>query len=161
MIRAVEAGVVGLLTALAIVVAAGVFFRYALNSALSWTDEVGGLLLVWITYLGAVVALDRGAHMDMDLFAGRIRGGARTALRAVVDGALGILLLVVLVNGWSISTRLLGQTMVSLPIPRGAVQAVMPLSALLMLIVLAVRWAIPEASGIRRRRQADAAEGTE
>lgn len=149
------------MTALAVVVAAGVFYRYALNNALSWTDEVGGLLLVWITYLGAVVALDRGAHMDMDLLAGRIHGRARTALRALVDIALGILLIVVVVNGWSIATRLMGQTMVSLPIPRGAVQSVMPISAVLMLVVLAVRWGMPEATTAARQRDAEKLEGTE
>ncbi len=149
------------MTALAIVVVAGVVFRYGLNNALSWTDEVGGILLVWITYLGAAVALDRGAHMDMDLFAGRIHGRARTALRAIVDIALGILLIVVMVNGWSIATRLMGQTMVSLPIPRGAVQSVMPISAVLMLIVLAVRWGLPEATTAARERDAGVTEGTE
>jgi TRAP-type transport system small permease protein len=149
------------MTALAVVVVIGVLFRYALNNALAWTDEVGGILLVWITYLGAVAALDRGAHMDMDLFAGRIRGSARTAVRAIVDVALGILLIVVLVNGWSIATRLMGQTMVSLPIPRGAVQSVMPLSAVLMLVVLAVRWGLPEATTGARLRDAEKLEGTE
>jgi TRAP-type C4-dicarboxylate transport system permease small subunit len=149
------------MTALAVVVVAGVFYRYALNNALSWTDEVGGILLVWITYLGAVVALDRGAHMDMDLFAGRIHGRARTALRALVDIALGILLIVVMVNGWSIATRLMGQTMVSLPIPRGAVQSVMPISAALMLVVLTVRWAMPEVTTAVRQHDAARLEGTE
>ena len=138
----------------------GVLFRYALNSALAWTDELGGLLLAWITFLGAVVTLDRGTHLDMDLLAGRLSDRARTATRAASDIALAILLVVVLVNGWTIATRLMDQTAVSLPIPRGLLQAVMPLSAALMLVVLAARWTLPEATAEHRRRSA-AVEATE
>ncbi len=146
------------MAALAGVVPVGVFFRYALNDALAWTDELGGLLLVWITFLGAVVALDRGTHLDMNLFAGRLSDRARKALRAASDGALATLLCVLVVNGSTITTRLMGQTAISLPIPRGLLQAVMPLSAALMLVVLAARWFLPEATTeVRRRRPAGGA----
>ncbi len=153
LMRAIEVAVIVLMAALAVIVPMGVFFRFVLNAALSWTDEIGGFVLVWITFLAAVVALDRGAHLDMDLFAGRIRGPARTALRAVADIALGVLLIVVFVNGWSISVRTMDQTAVSLPIPRGLVQAIMPISAVLMLVTLAARWVLPEATHEVRERE--------
>ena len=44
---------------------AGVIWRYALNSPLFWSDEVAGLLFLWLVMLGAVIALRRGAHMRM------------------------------------------------------------------------------------------------
>lgn len=139
----------------------GVLFRYALNAALSWTDEMGGFTLVWITFLGSVVALDRGTHLDMDLVSHRFPSRFRSASRALADLALATLLLVVLTNGWTVTTRLIGQTAVSLPLSRGLVQAVMPLSAVLMLIVLAARWFLPEATASARRRAPRAQVGAE
>ncbi len=146
---------------LAVIVPLGVFFRYALNNALSWTDEMGGFLLVWTTFLGAVVALDRGTHLDMDLLSHRFPGPLRVALRAIADLALALLLVVILANGWTITSRLFSQTAVSLPISRGLIQIVMPLSAALMLVVLVARWALPDATAAHRRRAAEQAEATE
>ncbi len=150
--RAVELAVIALTLALAMVVPVGVFFRYVLSAALPWTDELGGLLLVWITFLGAVIALDRRSHLDLDPFAARLPTRVRLGLRALADIALAVLLLVLVVNGWTITTRLMGQTAISMPVPRGLLQAIMPLSAALMLVVLAARWLLPEATSEHRRR---------
>ncbi len=152
LIRVVEALLGGLTVFLAVIVPVGVFFRYAMNSALSWTDEVGGLTLVWITFYGSVVALDRGLHLDFDLVVKKMPRRWERIARAVVDLALAVLLVVVLVNGWTITNRLMGQTIVSMPIPRGIFYSVMPISALLMLLVLAARWFLPDATTWDRKR---------
>lgn len=34
---------------------AQVFFRFALNSPLVWSEELARLLLVWVTFIGAAV----------------------------------------------------------------------------------------------------------
>ncbi len=152
LIKLVEWTLIAAVLLLAFIVPVGVIFRYALNAALSWTDEVGGMLLVFITFLGSVVALDRGGHLDMDLFANRTPPRLRLVLRAFIDLVLAVWLVVILINGWTIATRLFGQTLVSLPISRGLLQGVMPLSAMLMLIVLAARWFLPGATTWDRKR---------
>lgn len=161
-IRVVEVFLAAQVVLLAVIVPLGVLFRYALRSALTWTDEIGGLLLVWITFYGSVIALDRGTHLDFDLLVSRMPRPWNTVARAITDGALAVLLLVILANGWTIMTRLMNQTIVSLPIPRGFFYSVMPISAILMLIVLAARWLLPDATSWDRKRHrvagADAAE---
>lgn len=151
LMRAVELAVIALISVLAAIVPLGVFFRYVLSSSLSWTDEFGGLLLVWITFFGAVIALDRRTHLDMDPISGRLPPRARGVLRAVADLALAGFLVVLLVNGWTTTTRLMVFTAISLPVPRGLLQSVMPVSAALMLVVLAARWLLPEATGEHKR----------
>jgi len=42
-----------------------VFFRYVLNHALLWPEELSRWLLVWTGYLGAGVALKRRAHVSL------------------------------------------------------------------------------------------------
>lgn len=159
-IKVVEWALIVVVLLLALIVPIGVIFRYGLNSALSWTDEVGGMLLVMITFLGSVIALDRGGHLDMDLFANRTPPRVKTMLRAFTDLVLAVWLVVILVNGWTIATRLFGQTLVSLPISRGLLQGVMPLSAALMLMVLAARWFLPGATTWDRKRSDQPTEQT-
>ncbi|OLC11535.1 MAG: hypothetical protein AUH44_02230 [Chloroflexi bacterium 13_1_40CM_68_15] len=157
LIRVIEITLGALLVLLAAIVPLGVLFRYVLNNALSWTDEIGGFTLVWITFLGSVIALDRGVHLDMDLLSPHVGPRVRTAMRAVSDAALAVLLVVIIVNGWTIATRLFGQTAVSLPLSRGLIQVVMPASGVLMLVVLAARWWMPEATARGRQRAAEQA----
>ncbi len=159
-IKTVEWTLIVVVLLLALIVPIGVIFRYGLNAALSWTDEVGGMLLVMITFLGSVIALDRGGHLDMDLFANRTPPRFKTMLRAFIDLVLAVWLVVILVNGWTIATRLFGQTLVSLPISRGLLQGVMPLSAALMLMVLAARWFLPGATTWDRKRSDPSTEQT-
>ncbi len=51
---------------------AGVVWRYVLNSPLFWSDEVAGLLFLWLVMLGAVIALRRGEHMRMTAAVSRL-----------------------------------------------------------------------------------------
>ena len=54
---------------------AGMASRYALHRPLVWTDELSGMLFLWLAMLGAAVALRRGAHMCMTAFVSSQPGG--------------------------------------------------------------------------------------
>lgn len=55
------------LWALFLVVALQFFTRYVLNDSLGWTEEVARMLLIVLTYLGAVVCARRSSHIRVDL----------------------------------------------------------------------------------------------
>lgn len=46
----------------------GAFARYALHQPVPWTDELAGILFLWLAMLGAIIALDRGSHMQLTTF---------------------------------------------------------------------------------------------
>ncbi|MCX5908359.1 MAG: TRAP transporter small permease subunit, partial [Deltaproteobacteria bacterium] len=46
---------------------AGVFFRYVLESSLSWVEESAGFLLLIIITVGIGVAVRRGSHLRVDM----------------------------------------------------------------------------------------------
>ena len=48
---------------LVVMVGSGVLARYFLNYSLAWSDELAGLLFVWLTLLGSVAACRRHGHM--------------------------------------------------------------------------------------------------
>ncbi|WP_029003876.1 TRAP transporter large permease subunit [Azorhizobium doebereinerae] len=99
-----EAAVFGLIENLAalivlvevVVLFAGVLARYAFHAPLVWSDELASILFLWLSMLGAVVALRRGEHMRMTGclgFAGPQTRAVLEALAVVVPLAfLGLIL---------------------------------------------------------------------
>ncbi|PID55857.1 hypothetical protein CSB45_14205 [candidate division KSB3 bacterium] len=55
------------MAAMTIIVFTQVFFRYVLNSALSWPEEMARLLIVWLTFTGAYMALREKKHIGFNL----------------------------------------------------------------------------------------------
>ena len=60
-----------------VVLFAGVTARYAFHAPLVWSDELASILFLWLSMLGAVVALRRGEHMRMTAFVARLRPDTR------------------------------------------------------------------------------------
>src|SRR5512138_3310142 len=56
-----------LLVAMSLIVFANVIFRYFLNAALGWYEEVSRFLLIWIVFLGAVLAYIHQDHLSLDV----------------------------------------------------------------------------------------------
>lgn len=54
------------LAVMVVLVFSNVVLRYAFNSGISVSDEVSRWLLVWMTFLGAIVALREHAHLGVD-----------------------------------------------------------------------------------------------
>ncbi|WP_319238844.1 TRAP transporter large permease subunit [uncultured Propionivibrio sp.] len=48
-----------------VVLFSGVVSRYVFHMPIVWSDELASMLFLWLSMLGAVVALRRGAHMRM------------------------------------------------------------------------------------------------
>ena len=50
-----------------IIVFAGVFFRYFLHIGLGWTEELSRYLQVWMTFIGAAIAVKRWSHFQLTI----------------------------------------------------------------------------------------------
>jgi TRAP-type C4-dicarboxylate transport system permease small subunit len=133
------AAVALLLTAIVAICLFQVVLRYVFAGSLSWYDETVGYLLVWLTFLGAVLAQSHDQHIGIGDLVERAPPGARRWLRLASHLVLAGVHLVLLVYGWQLAARFLAERAVTVPIPMGAVYAVIPLSAALMLLVTGVR----------------------
>ncbi|WER45674.1 TRAP transporter large permease subunit [Cupriavidus sp. WKF15] len=51
-----------------LILGGGAFARYALHAPVAWTDELAGILFLWLAMFGAVIALQRSAHMQLTTF---------------------------------------------------------------------------------------------
>ena len=55
--------------------------RYLFSVAFGWVDEVQVFIMVWMAFLGAVVATWRGAHLRMDMLLKLMPLGLQKAVR--------------------------------------------------------------------------------
>ena len=92
---AVEAVTALILLAEVVILGAGVTARYVLHKPLVWSDELASILFLWLSMLGAVVALRRGDHMRMTGIVARVAPQTRALLEAfAVTASIAFLLLI-------------------------------------------------------------------
>jgi TRAP-type C4-dicarboxylate transport system permease small subunit len=70
--KAVSALSALLLALMVVLVFGNVVLRYAFNSGITLSEEMSRWLFVWLTFLGAVVALHENAHLGTDMLIGRL-----------------------------------------------------------------------------------------
>ena len=58
--------------AFALVMALGVFFRYALNNSLTWADEVGLMIFIWATFLSIASGYLHDKHVNLDVLVNKL-----------------------------------------------------------------------------------------
>jgi TRAP-type transport system small permease protein len=63
---------VGALALMVVLVFGNVVLRYGFNSGFTVSEELSRWLFVWMTFLGAVVALHEGTHLGTDTLVSRI-----------------------------------------------------------------------------------------
>ncbi|NDZ15513.1 ABC transporter permease [Variovorax sp. WS11] len=92
---AIESAAALLVAAEICVLFAGVTARYLFHAPLVWSDELASILFLWLSMLGAAVALRRGEHMRMTALVQRVSPSTRALLDALALAAsLAFLLLV-------------------------------------------------------------------
>lgn len=79
--RAIEALIALLLALMVVLVFGNVVLRYAFNSGITVSEELSRWLFVWMTFLGAIVALQDNGHLGTDMLVSRLgRTGKRLCL---------------------------------------------------------------------------------
>jgi len=76
-----------------------VFLRNWQGASLAWYDEVGRLLLIWATFLGAAVATRDGTHYCIDFSLPMRSSRARRISRLVSDFVVGFVAAVFIIKG--------------------------------------------------------------
>jgi TRAP-type transport system small permease protein len=81
--KAVESLLAALLLAMVLMVFGNVVLRYAFNSGIVVSEELARFCFVWLTFIGAIVAVRDNAHLGMDNVVARLsRRGKLVCLAA-------------------------------------------------------------------------------
>jgi len=70
--RLLEVVIAMALAVMVVLVFGNVILRYAFNSGLTLSEELSRWLFVWMTFLGAIVAMKDGAHLGSDTLVSKL-----------------------------------------------------------------------------------------
>ena len=115
--RAIGYLIAAMLAVMVVLVFGNVVMRYAFNSGFTISEELSRWLFVWLTFLGAVVALRSNSHLGTDMLVGRL---GPTGKRI----CMGVALVLMLFCLWLLFKGSYEQTMIN----RTSTSAVMEVS---------------------------------
>ena len=117
----------------------GIVSRYVLHAPIVWSDELAGILFLWLATLGSVVAFQRAEHMRMTAVIGMIRPEARLFLDVFGTAASLAFLLLVIHPAYEFAADEVFVTTPALGIVNTWRAAALPVGIGLMLIVATLR----------------------
>ena len=132
-----------LLVAMSLAVFGNVICRYFLDFSLAWYEEISRFLLIWIVFLGAVIAFIKGDHLGMDVLVAALPLHVRRFVIVFGDLLVLLALAIMFQGAWDMAVDSLesGWMASSVPIPYGWVYMVGPVSAALMFIQALIKTA--------------------
>lgn len=134
--RTLEIMLIVLMSILVLDVLWQVISRYApFIDPSSFTDELAGYLLIWVSLLGAAYITGTKEHLAIDLLLQRSPAKRKRILSIIIQVCILLFAVSVLVVGgvWLMYTRfILGVKSASLQLPLGFVYIVLPLSGLII-----------------------------
>lgn len=101
--RAVEALVAAIFGLIVCVALLQVFHRFALNSSLSWSEELQIFGHIWIVFLGIPIAYRRGAHLYIETFCDMLPARPRAAFNLLVELTWAAFAVSLMVLGWMVA----------------------------------------------------------
>jgi TRAP-type C4-dicarboxylate transport system permease small subunit len=132
--RATTVVAAALLCALVAVTIAAVVYRYGVRAPLTWTNEVQESLFIWLTFLGAAVAMARNEHSGFTGLIARLPRSGRLVLTALSALAMLTFLGIGFWLGFGVLPRLMGQATPTLGLSVAFNYAALPVGMLLILV---------------------------
>jgi len=117
-----------------VLVVIGVFNRYVLRQPIAWVVEIVRFSLVWISLIGACLALEKNEHVAVSYFYDKMPAKVKKILTLINILLIGYFAYVMVNSGYAFTdTRFRGTfTGISGRVPRMAI----PVSGAIMLIIL-------------------------
>ena len=123
------------------VLLAGIIGRYVFHSPIIWSDELAGILFLWLAMLGSVPAFQRNEHMRMTAVVSMLGPGARAFLDVVAVAASFAFLVLVIHPAYEFAADEVYVTTPALDIVNAWRAAALPVGIGLMLVVAVLRLA--------------------
>ena len=134
--RLEEAFCVGFLTIMVSCIGLAVVTRYVLQAPLPWPEEAAKFAFVWLTFIGAAVAVKYRRHMAVDCVMPLLPASVERMLRLIMLAVTICLLCMIGWYGWRLMQISWVAISPSLSLPMGYVYLAVPTGATLMVIRL-------------------------
>ncbi|WP_442582170.1 TRAP transporter small permease [Mesorhizobium sp. ASY16-5R] len=134
--KAFDVFVVVGMAVISLLIFANVVLRYGFSSGIPFAVEVSRVVLVWVIFMGSVVALAKGAHLGVESVVIRLPPKARFVCFLVSYGLMLWCCWLLAEGSWSLTLIEWGNVQALSGIPVGAIYAAGFAAAILMALVL-------------------------
>lgn len=86
--RLLELAIVAALAVMVLLVFGNVVLRYVFNSGITISEELSRWAFVWLTFLGAIIAVREGGHLGTDMLVGRLGVTGKKVCLALAEGLM-------------------------------------------------------------------------
>ncbi|MEZ5741264.1 MAG: TRAP transporter small permease [Burkholderiaceae bacterium] len=145
---------------ISIILIASVVFRYGLDNALSWAEELSKYLMVWLTFLGAPVALRHFGHVSIDVLVKVLPARLQQLLYLIISVIICLTMAIVLWKGLGFAAQGARQVASSLNLSMVYLYIAVPIGSALTILV-ALEQAMQSFVGIFRPDQGLVVTATE
>ncbi len=133
-LRKVLSYIVALLGGLLVfLIGTGVFFRYVVGQALSWPEEIAGIIFVWFTLLGVVLLTQSGEHIEFSYFIKRLNRRCTKILSAFTQISIALFSLLMIFYGYRYALMFLSERTPAAGVPVLWLNLSLPISGVLIL----------------------------
>lgn len=119
---------------MALLISVQVFSRYALNHSIFWSEEIGRICLVWISFLGASAVYKKHGHVGIDFFVVRLPLRWRRISQLLVVLVSFFFFVLLVYHGFAFAWFVSSQKTAALGLPVFLPYLVIPVSGLLFLL---------------------------
>ena len=126
----------GLVIAVAVVVLLQVLMRYLFAEPNPWSEEVSRFAFIWVSLLGASLAVEHRAHFGFDQVTKKLTPQTRRAVERFAGAVVLAFSLLLIGTGIALMDLTAGERSAALNLPVALVYAAAPVSGALMAIHL-------------------------
>jgi TRAP-type C4-dicarboxylate transport system permease small subunit len=128
---------VAAMSVMLMIIFAQVVTRYTVGYTPEWSEELARFLFVWVVFLGSALIMGESGHLAVQFLPNRFKGTAfGTFLDITINVSGYIFIIMLLTQGWKMTSIMTFQRAPGLDIPMSWVYVIIPVSCVLMLLYL-------------------------
>jgi TRAP-type C4-dicarboxylate transport system permease small subunit len=125
-----------LMLAMVIIIFSQVVARYAFANSLSWSEELGRYLFVWMTFIGSAIAVRNKLHVSLDMFVTHLPRQFQKLCLIISYLSMAIFTSVLIYGGYRFVLRASQQISAAMQLPMYYVYIVLPVGGGLILFYI-------------------------
>lgn len=124
-----------LLLAMVVIVFWNVVSRYFLGISIAWSEEISRFMLIWVVFLGTVLAYIKDEHLSLDILIKVLPKKAANTMQVVAD--LGVLYAIQIIvrGGYSLTMQSWDWLSPAAAVPYACVYLIIPIAGVALFIM--------------------------
>lgn len=118
---------------MALIITSQVISRYAFRMPLTWSEELGRYIFVWMSFIGMAAAIKLGSHVALDILVKKLTGISQKILILINNCFIFLFGACLTYSGSKLVKLGIGQKSPTLEIPMQYIYIIIPISGVILI----------------------------